>query len=75
MAVRIRKDGSIVCAAITSEVPGDTYLDDTVHHELSSRGLLVSEPEPEHSNNGGLWWWSGNIPCRVKICKSFGCMA
>lgn len=40
MAIRIRKvDGHIIalCAAETDEKPGDLYLDDNVHHALSTK--------------------------------------
>ena len=35
MALRIRKDGAVVCAAMTFEKEGDTYLDDGIHYALA----------------------------------------
>lgn len=71
MALRIRKDGRILCAAIHPEKPGDTYLDDTIHHILSGeRKLLVSEPHEQHQHSGE-WWWSGNIPYNIIVDSYF----
>ena len=67
MAVRIRVDGQIVCAAMHKAEVGDTYLDDTVHYYLScERKLLVSERAEDHVKTG-LWWWQGAIPEGVLI--------
>lgn len=67
MALRIRKNGRIMCAAIHPEEPGDTYLDDGIHYQLSAeRKLLVSEPMEQHKKSGE-WWWRGNIPENVVI--------
>ena len=35
MALIIRKDGRILCAAIHHEEIGDTYIDDGLHYEMS----------------------------------------
>lgn len=40
MALRIRKDGRVLCAAIHPEEPGDAYLDDGVHYFLSAEQKL-----------------------------------
>ena len=62
MALRIRKDGRVLCAAMHAEEPGDTYLDDGLHYLLSAeRKLLVTEPMERHKLRGE-WWWSGNVP-------------
>lgn len=45
MAVRIRADGEILCAATHPEAPGDTYLDDSIHYVLSVE-LRVLRPLP-----------------------------
>ena len=67
MALRIRKDGKILCAALHPEKHGDTYIDDTLHYEMSVRhGVLVTEPEPEHSKRGE-WWWKNQVPGGVTI--------
>ena len=45
MALRIRKDGRILCAAMHPEEPGDTYLDDTITYKLVSEfGVIMTEP-------------------------------
>lgn len=43
MAVRIRQDGTIVCAAMHPEQPGDTYLDDGLHYRLCELRALVTD--------------------------------
>ncbi len=50
MAVRIRADGRIVCAAQSDPEPGDCYLDDAVHARLAgaeenSLHVLVTDDE------------------------------
>lgn len=67
MALRIRKDGRILCAAIHKEEPGDTYLDDGIHYTLSvERKLLLTEPMEKHKEHG-QWWWVGNVPDNVEV--------
>ena len=67
MALRIRKDGRILCAAIHKEEPGDTYLDDGIHYPLSvERKLLLTEPMEKHKEHG-QWWWVGNVPDNVEV--------
>ena len=62
MALRIRKDGRIFCAAIHGAEEGDTYLDDDLHYRLSVVArVLVTEPHEKHMQHGE-WWWSGNVP-------------
>ena len=64
MAVRVRADGTIVCAAMFPARPDDrAYLDDGLHERLSSNGLgvLVSEPHEKHRLDG-LWWWYDQVP-------------
>jgi hypothetical protein len=52
MAVRIRKSGEIVCAAMHPEEPGDTYLNDGLHYKLAVElGALVSEPMERHQRD------------------------
>jgi hypothetical protein len=71
MALRIRKDGRILCAAIHSAEDGDTYIDDELHYEMSvERKILVAEPSDLH-NQSGQWWWSGNIPNDVIVDKFY----
>lgn len=66
MALRIRKDGRVFCAALTAEEPGDTYIDDAMHYHLSERfRVLVTYPMPKHAETGE-WWWAGNAPDGVE---------
>ncbi len=67
MAVRIRKDGNIFCAAMRPAMDGDTYIDDDLHYELSVvKRVLVSEPMEKHRISA-QWWWAGNVPSGVTI--------
>lgn len=67
MAVRIRKDGRILCAATHLAEEGDTYLDDGVHYYLSVlHQVLVTEPWEKHKVHG-QWWWAGSIPEGIEI--------
>jgi len=59
MALRIRKDGRIFCAALTKEQEGDTYIDDALHYEMSVvHKVIVTKSMPEHLETGE-WWWIG----------------
>ena len=67
MAVRIRKDGRIYCAALHPELPSDAYIDDGVHYYLSvERKVLVTESFEQHVRRGE-WWWKGQQPEDVVI--------
>jgi hypothetical protein len=67
MALRIRKDGRILCAALHCEEVGDTYIDDNLHYEMSVLYRVIAcEPMPKHAESG-QWWWVGNLPKNVKI--------
>lgn len=67
MALRIRKDGRVLCAAMHKAEPGDTYLDDGIHYQLSAeRKLLVTEPMEKHKVRGE-WWWAGNVPAEITM--------
>ena len=67
MALRIRKDGRILCAAIHSKEPEDIYIDDGLHYEMSVvHKVLVTEPMSEHAKHGE-WWWRGQVPTGVVI--------
>ena len=71
MAVRIRKNGRIFCAAMHKEEKGDTYLNDNIHHMLSvETKVLVTEPMYMHEKNGE-WWWKGHIPKTFIIDKFY----
>lgn len=45
MAVRIRKNGKIICAAASKPMKGDIYLDDGVHYLLSVEMGVLQEIE------------------------------
>lgn len=67
MAVRIRRSGKILCAAMYPEEKGDIYLDDGLHYYLSvEKKLLVTEPHKRHKLNGE-WWWKDEVPEGIKI--------
>ena len=73
MAVRVREDGAILCAAMYPAQPGDAYLDDVVHERLASgAGVLVTEPmhcdggRGGHANHGE-WWWRDRVPADVEV--------
>jgi len=67
MALRIRKDGRILCAAIHSEEPGDTYINDGLHYILSVENKVIcTEPHEKHKTHG-QWWWIGNVPEGIEI--------
>jgi hypothetical protein len=55
MAIRWRKDDSLICAAMSDPEEGDTYIDDRLHYQLSviSRAILA---DVDHEKNG-LWHW------------------
>lgn len=62
MAVRIRKDGWVLCAAMHPEEDGDIYIHDGLHYYLSVEcKVLVTEPHEKHSQHG-QWWWVNAIP-------------
>ncbi len=72
MAVRIRENGRIFCAAINKEMKGDCYLDDGIHYILSvEQKLLVTTENEYHMENGGEWWWRGQEPSSVVIDKFY----
>ena len=62
MALRIRKNGDIFCAALHDPENGDTYIPDNISEILSGatgeKPLIITDPEPNHSKHG-QWWWVG----------------
>lgn len=63
MAIRVRSNGAMICAAMSDPELGDTYIDDGLHYELSVvRGVICTYPMPMHKDKGGLWFWSGSAP-------------
>lgn len=72
MAVRIRRDGRILCAAMHPAEPGDTYLHDAILSHLSHAAILVTEPMECDGGRGGHakhgeWWWRTDVPDDVVI--------
>ena len=55
MSIRWRLNGDLVCAAMSEEMEGDTYIDDRLHYQLSvkCRAILA---DINHEENG-LWHW------------------
>lgn len=62
MAIRIRKNGKIVCAAMNPERKGDVYVNDNIHYILCRAGVLVTEPWEQHKKHKGEWWWITQLP-------------
>ena len=72
MAVRIRNDGQILCAAMHPEQPGDVYLHDGIHGHLARGCILVTEPMDGPAGRGGHaahgeWWWRTDVPADVVL--------
>lgn len=55
MALRIRSNGDIYCAAKTQPEPDDTYLPDQLHYELSVIQKVLIADKNEETN--GRWYW------------------
>ncbi len=55
MSMRWRTSGDLVCAAMRPEEPGDTYIDDRLHYQLTviSRAVIA---DVDHETNA-LWHW------------------
>ncbi len=55
MSIRWRLNGKMYCAAMSKVEPGDCYIDDRLHYQLSviSRTILA---DVNHEENG-LWHW------------------
>lgn len=73
MALRIRADGTILCAAMHPPAPGDTYLNDTISYKLTVE-LRAIVTEPMHLCTGfggharhGRWWWRDEVPRAAEI--------
>lgn len=63
MAVRVRKNGRIFCAAMNPEKEGDIYIDDRLHYYLSVEvGVLVTQEAEQHLKSNGEWWWINKLP-------------
>lgn len=65
MAIRVRKDGILVCAAHSEPEDGDTYIDDALQYEMSAvHGVIVALPMPAHEADP-RWFWAGRAPAGV----------
>lgn len=72
MALRIRLDGRILCAALNKKEEGDVYLNDSIHYQLSvEEKVLVTTENDYHMKNGGEWWWKGREPKHIIIDKFY----
>jgi len=62
MALRVRKNGAILCAALHNKEKGDTYIPDNISEILTGctgeKPILITDPEPLHSEHG-RWFWAG----------------
>lgn len=68
MALRIRKNGKILCAALNKEKKDDLYVGDGLHYFLSVKcKVLVTEPWELHKKHKGQWWFTNKIPKKAKI--------
>ncbi len=68
MAVKIRIDGSIWCAALSVDEHGDMYVTDELHYFLSvEKKILVTQKCRDHVSSGGQWWWKGEEPENINI--------
>jgi len=73
MALRVRRDGRILCAAFHGEEPGDTYLHDGISYRLTVElGVIVTEPMVSDTGRGGHlkhgeWWWANQVPPDVVL--------
>lgn len=64
MAVRIRKDGRVLCAAMHPAESGDIYVPDEVNYYLSAVAhVLVTDINHDYH---GEWWWVTDLPDGVK---------
>jgi hypothetical protein len=73
VAVRIRLNGQILCAAMHPAEEGDTYIHDGLHGRLASEtGTIVTEPmycdggRSGHAYHGE-WWWRDRVPADVEV--------
>lgn len=67
MALRIRKDGRILCAALHLAEEGDTYIHDGLHYAMSVENKVIGTEDYEKHIKHGQWWWMGNVPEHIKI--------
>lgn len=69
MAIRVRQDGTMWCAAHTEPMDGDTYIDDALHYEMAVlHGVIVALPMPAHVGHP-QWWWAAGAPVAADSSK------
>lgn len=67
MAIRVREDGRMFCAALSEPMDGDTYIDDALHYDMAvTHGVIVALPMPEHIKNCE-WWWVSAAPSNANF--------
>lgn len=67
MAIRVRADGRMFCAAMTEPQDGDTYIDDGLHYRMSVvHRVIASEPMERHRERPE-WWWRNAVPAGIEI--------
>ena len=68
MALRIRVNGDVLCAALHKEEDGDTYIPDNISEILTGctgeEAVLITDLEPLHSTHG-KWWWAGTPKAQI----------
>lgn len=64
MSIRWRLDGRLLCAAMTEPEPGDCYIDDRLHYELSVEARAIIA-DADHEQNA-LWHWTHGAFLRAK---------
>jgi hypothetical protein len=60
MSLRVRKDGTILCAAKHPPMGGDVYIDDGVHYLLAVLARVVIPEDDEDAT--GRWRWVTESP-------------
>lgn len=57
MAIRVRKDGTMICAAHSEPSDGDTYIDDALQYEMSvTPAVILAKPMPDHESDPRRFW-------------------
>lgn len=59
----------MLCAAMSEAEPGDCYIDDRLHYQLSviSRAIIA---DVDHENNG-LWYWVHDEGHRLRAIREY----
>ncbi len=62
MAMRWRRTGELLCAAKHTAKPGDTYIDDRLHYQLSIEAHAILPALDEEET--GRWYWICDYPAK-----------